>query len=70
MTTRVASDHTASTWSITIGAAKDSGVPGDEAPRLSSDPADEIIAATGLAHKISLSTRDKKLRRSKIVPLG
>ena len=35
-----------------------------------SDPADEIIAATSLAHQASLLTRDRKLLRSKIVPLA
>ena len=35
-----------------------------------SDPADEIIAATSLAHQAPLLTRDRKLLRSKIVPLA
>ena len=35
-----------------------------------SDSADEIIAATSLAHKAPLLTRDRKLLRSKIVPLA
>ncbi len=35
-----------------------------------SDPADEIIAATSLAHQVPLLTRDRKLLRSKIVPLA
>lgn len=34
----------------------------------SSDPADELIAATSVVHKIPLVTRDKKILRSKIVP--
>ncbi len=34
-----------------------------------SDPADEIIAATSIVHQIPLLTRDKKIRKSKIVPL-
>jgi PIN domain nuclease of toxin-antitoxin system len=34
------------------------------------DPADEIIAATSLVHRVPLVTRDRKLRRSKIVPLA
>ena len=34
-----------------------------------SDPADELIAATSLAHGVPLVTRDKKILRSKIVPL-
>jgi PIN domain nuclease of toxin-antitoxin system len=35
-----------------------------------SDPADEIIAATSLAHQTPLLTRDRKLLKSKIVPLA
>jgi PIN domain nuclease of toxin-antitoxin system len=35
-----------------------------------SDPADEIIAATSVYHKIPLMTRDEKIRKSKIVPLA
>jgi PIN domain nuclease of toxin-antitoxin system len=41
-------------------------------PRLDfrSDPADEIIAATSLVHRAPLLTRDRKLLKSKIVPLA
>ena len=35
-----------------------------------SDPADEIIAATSLVHRAPLVTRDRKLLKSKIVPLA
>ena len=35
-----------------------------------SDPADELIAATSLVHGVPLVTRDRKLRRSKRVPLA
>ncbi|MCB1172498.1 MAG: PIN domain-containing protein [Leptospiraceae bacterium] len=35
-----------------------------------SDPADEIIAATSLAHNVPLLTRDNKIRKSRIVPLA
>jgi PIN domain nuclease of toxin-antitoxin system len=35
-----------------------------------SDPADEIIAATSVVHRVPLVTRDRKLRRSRIVPLA
>lgn len=35
-----------------------------------SDPADEIIAATSLVHRLPLMTRDRKLRRSKLVPIA
>ncbi len=33
------------------------------------DPADEIIAATSLAHRVPLMTRDRRIRRSRRVPL-
>jgi PIN domain nuclease of toxin-antitoxin system len=33
------------------------------------DPADEIIAATSLVHRLPLMTRDRVLRRSRRVPL-
>ena len=35
-----------------------------------SDPADEIIAATSLAYKIPLLTRDEKILKSKKTPLA
>ena len=35
-----------------------------------SDPADELIAATSLAHKTPLLTRDRKLLKSSVVPLA
>jgi PIN domain nuclease of toxin-antitoxin system len=35
-----------------------------------SDPADEIIAATSLIHRVPLLTRDGKILRSKCVPLA
>jgi PIN domain nuclease of toxin-antitoxin system len=35
-----------------------------------SDPADEIIAATSLVHRIPLVTRDRRIRRSQLVPLA
>jgi PIN domain nuclease of toxin-antitoxin system len=34
------------------------------------DPADEIIGATSVVHKIPLLTRDRQIRRSKRVPLA
>jgi PIN domain nuclease of toxin-antitoxin system len=33
----------------------------------SSDPADEIIAATSLAHDLPLVTRDRKIRQSRLI---
>ena len=35
-----------------------------------SDPADEIIAATSIVHNVPLLTRDRVVRQSKIVPLA
>lgn len=34
------------------------------------DPADEIIGATSIVHKIPLLTRDRALLRSKVIPLA
>lgn len=34
------------------------------------DPADEIIAATSVVHGVPLLTRDRVIRRSRIVPLA
>jgi len=36
----------------------------------SSDPADEIIAATSVVEKMPLLTRDRRIRNSHIVPLA
>ena len=33
-----------------------------------SDPADELIAATSVVHGVPLVTRDRKLKRSRLVP--
>jgi len=35
-----------------------------------SDPADEIIAATSIVHRLPLVTRDRRIRRSKLVPIA
>jgi PIN domain nuclease of toxin-antitoxin system len=35
-----------------------------------SDPADEIIAATSVVHRVPLLTRDARLRSSSLVPLA
>ena len=35
-----------------------------------SNPIDEIIAATSIAHSVPLLTRDKKILKSKVVPLA
>jgi PIN domain nuclease of toxin-antitoxin system len=34
------------------------------------DPADEIIAATSLVHNVPLITRDRNIKKSKIIPLS
>ena len=36
----------------------------------SSDPADEIIAATSVVERIPLLTRDRRIRKSRMVPLA
>jgi PIN domain nuclease of toxin-antitoxin system len=35
-----------------------------------SDPADEIIGATSIVHRVPLVTRDRRIRRSKRVPMA
>jgi PIN domain nuclease of toxin-antitoxin system len=35
-----------------------------------SDPADELIAATSIVHRVRLVTRDRTIRASKLVPLA
>ena len=35
-----------------------------------SDPADELIAATSIVHRLPLVTRDRKIARSRCVPLA
>ena len=41
-------------------------------PRLDfrGDPADEIIAATSIVHRVSLVTRDRRIRASRRVPIA
>ena len=34
------------------------------------DPADELIAATSVVHDVPLLTRDRRIRKSKLVPLA
>lgn len=33
-----------------------------------SDPADELIAATSIVHRLPLITRDRRIRKSRLVP--
>ena len=35
-----------------------------------SDPADELIAATSLVHRVPLVTRDRAIRKSRVVPFA
>jgi len=53
------------TWPITLEICR-------ELHRLDvrSDPADELIAATSVVHRVPLVTRDRKLSRSRRVPLA
>ena len=37
---------------------------------VSGDPADELIGATSVVHNVPLVTRDRALRRSRLVPLA
>ena len=52
-------------WPITLAIARAS-------TRLDvrSDPADELIAATSIVHDVPLLTRDRTLRRSRIIPFA
>jgi PIN domain nuclease of toxin-antitoxin system len=52
-------------WPITVDIARAS-------TRLDvrSDPADELIAATSVVHGVPLLTRDRTLRRSRMIPLA
>jgi PIN domain nuclease of toxin-antitoxin system len=35
-----------------------------------SDPADELISATSMVHHVPLLTRDRKIRKSRVIPLA
>jgi PIN domain nuclease of toxin-antitoxin system len=52
-------------WPIDLAVAR-------ESTRLDfrGDPADELIAATSVVHGVPLLTRDRRIRRSKLVPLA
>jgi PIN domain nuclease of toxin-antitoxin system len=52
-------------WPIDLAVAR-------ESTRLDfqGDPADELIAATSVVHGVPLLTRDRRMRRSKLVPLA
>ncbi len=53
------------TWSLTLDICRSI-----QSLDFDSDPADEIIAATSLVHRVPLVTRDRKMRRSKVVPIA
>jgi PIN domain nuclease of toxin-antitoxin system len=52
-------------WPIDLAVAR-------ESTRLDfrGDPADALIAATSVVHEVPLLTRDRRMRRSKLVPLA
>lgn len=52
-------------WPITIEVARAS-----TKLDIRSDPADELIGATSVVHKVPLLTRDRALRRSRMIPLA
>lgn len=53
------------TWPITLDICR-----AIDSLDFNSDPADELIAATSIAHRIPLLTRDKRILKSKVVPLA
>ena len=53
------------TWPITLDVAR-----AIERLDFKGDPADEIIAATSLVHRVPLLTRDTRILASKVVPLA
>lgn len=53
------------TWPITLAVARAMG-----SLDFKSDPADEIIAATSVVHRVPLLTRDPRILKSRLVPLA
>ena len=53
------------TWPITLEVAR-----ALERLDFKGDPADEIIAATSLVHRVPLLTRDARILKSRVVPLA
>jgi PIN domain nuclease of toxin-antitoxin system len=53
------------TWPLTLDICRSI-----KALDFDSDPADEIIAATSVVHRVPLVTRDRTIRRSKLVPIA
>lgn len=52
-------------WPLDLAVAKAS-----TALDFSGDPADELIAATSVVHAAPLLTRDRQIRKSKLVPIA
>ena len=52
-------------WPLDLAIAKAS-----TALDFTGDPADELIAATSVVHAVPLLTRDKQIRKSKLVPIA
>jgi hypothetical protein len=48
----------------------DRGRPGQHTARRSSRPRDDLITAASVVHSLALVTRDRRLRRSKLIPLA
>jgi PIN domain nuclease of toxin-antitoxin system len=53
------------TWPLTLDICRAIG-----SLDFDSDPADEMIAATSIVHHVPLVTRDRRIRRSKRVPIA
>lgn len=53
------------TWPLTLDICR-----AIQALDFDADPADEIIAATSIVHRVPLLTRDRRLRRSRRIPLA
>ena len=53
------------TWPLTLDICRSI-----KALDFDSDPTDEIIAATSVVHRVPLLTRDRRMRRSKLVPIA
>ncbi len=53
------------TWPLTLDICRSI-----KALDFDSDHADEIIAATSVVHRVPLVTRDRTIRRSKLVPIA
>jgi PIN domain nuclease of toxin-antitoxin system len=57
--------HQLQVWPIDLAVARTS-----KQLDFEGDPADELIAATSVVHNVPLLTRDRAIRRSRMVPLA